>query len=81
MSFLDFYEKVQFRFSYEGAKELYQFFKEMGVTTNLVELSENYKEFKSWKEAKEYFKMSKAEILDEYLVIPCVDEHVVIEIN
>ena len=81
MSFLDFYERVQFRFSYEGAKELYQFFKEMGVTTNLVELSENYKEFKSWKEAKDYFKMSKAEILDEYLVIPCVDEHVVIEIN
>ena len=81
MSFLDFYEKVQFRFSYEGAKELYSFFKEMGVASNFVELSENYKEFKNWKEAKEYFKMSKAKILDEYLVIPCVDDHVVIEIN
>lgn len=81
MSFLDFYEKVQDRFSYEGARELYSFLKEMGVTSNLVELSENYKEFKNWKEAKEYFKMSKAKILDEYLVIPCVDDHVVIEIN
>lgn len=81
MSFLDFYEKVQDRFSYEGARELYSFLKEMGVTLNLVELSENYKEFKNWKEAKEYFKMSKAKILDEYLVIPCVDDNVVIEIN
>ena len=81
MRFLDFYEKVQHRFSYEGARELYQFLKEMGVTSNLVELSENYKEFKNWKEAKDYFKMSKARILDEYLVIPCVDDHVVIEIN
>ena len=81
MSFLDFYEKVQSRFSYEGARELYSFLREMGVTSNLVELSENYKEFKNWKEAKDYFKMSKARILDEYLVIPCVDDHVVIEIN
>ena len=81
MSFLDFYEKVQFRFSYEGAKELYSFFKEMGVKSNFVELSENYKEFKNWKEARDNFKMSKAKILDEYLVIPCVDDHVVIEIN
>ena len=81
MRFLDFYEKVQDRFSYEGARELYSFLKEMGVTSNLVELSENYKEFKNWKEAKEYFKMSKAKILDEYLVIPCVNDHVVIEIN
>ncbi len=40
MSFLDFYEKVQDRFSYEGARELYSFLKEMGVTSNLVELSE-----------------------------------------
>jgi len=82
MSFLDFYEKVQNRFSKEGARELYQFLKEMGAdASKLVELSENYKEFKNWKEAKEYFKMSKAKILDEYLVIPCVDDHVVIEIN
>ena len=81
MSFLDFYEKTQSRFSYEAAKELYSFLKEMGAdASKLVELSENYKEFKNWKEAKEYFKMSKAKILDEYLVIPCI-EGFIIEIN
>ena len=80
MSFLDFYEKVQFRFSYEGAKELYGFFKEMGVNSNFVKLSENYKEFKNWKEAKDYFKMSKAKILENYLLIPCVNGFI-LEIN
>ena len=77
MSFLDFYEKVQKRFSYEAAKELYSFFKEMGVTSNFVELSENYKEFKNWKEAKDYFKMSKAKILENYLLIPCVRSFII----
>ena len=80
MRFLDFYEKVQHRFSYEGARELYRFLKEMGVTSNLVELSENYKEFKNWKEAKDYFKMSKARILENYLLIPCVNG-LILEIN
>lgn len=81
MSFLDFYEKVQFRFSYEGAKELYQFLKEMGAdASKFIELSENYQEFKNWKEAKKHFQMSKAKILDEYLVIPCINS-VIIEIN
>lgn len=80
MSFLDFYEKVQYRFSYEGAKELYSFLKEMGVTSNLVELSENYKEFKNWREARNYFKMSKTEILENYLLIPCVNGFI-LEIN
>jgi len=81
MSFLDFYEEVQFRFSYEGAKELYSFFKEMGAdASKLVELSENYKEFKNWKEAKDYFKMSKTKILENYLLIPCVNGFI-LEIN
>jgi hypothetical protein len=80
MSFLDFYEKVQDRFSYEGARELYSFLKEMGVTSNLVELSENYKEFKNWKEAEDYFKMSKDKVLENYLLIPCVNG-LILEIN
>ena len=81
MSFLDFYEKVQNRFSYEGARELYSFLKEMGAdASKLVELSENYKEFKNWKEAKDYFKMSKAKILENYLLIPCVNGFI-LEIN
>ena len=82
MRFLDFYEKVQHRFSYEGARELYSFLKEMGAdASKLVELSEDYKEFESWRDAMKYFGMSKAKISDEYLIIPCVDDHVVIEIN
>ena len=81
MSFLDFYENVQSRFSKEGARELYQFLKEMGADASLVELSEDYKEFESWRDAMKYFGMSKAKILDEYLVIPCINDHVVIEIN
>jgi len=81
MSFLDFYEKVQDHFSYEGAKELYSFLKEMGAdASKLVELSENYKEFKNWKEAKDYFKMSKTKILENYLLIPCVNGFI-LEIN
>ena len=77
MSFLDFYEKVQDRFSYEGAKELYSFLKEMQASSNFVEVSKNYKEFKNWKEARNYFQMSKAEILENYLIIPCVRSFII----
>ena len=75
MSFLDFYEKVQDRFSYEGAKELYKFLNEVkdSVNFDFIEASKNFQEFKSWRDATLSLGKRRSQILDEHLVIPCVN--------